>query len=282
VEGVEGRDEVGQLARSFNQMTADLTKHVNRLAHEQSTRERMERDMDLAREIQQSLLPRTKPKLGEFDIAGWSRPADQTGGDYYDWQPLPDGRLAISLADVTGHGIGPALVTTACRAYARASFPTGQELAHLMARINELLAEDLESGRFVTFVVGLLDPVACTMSMLSAGHGPILLYRKASDSVENCEIQGIPLGIDSGFSYESPAEIVFDHGDVLVFVTDGFFEWPSASGEMFGTDRLEEAVRANAHLSSEEIIEQLYATVCRFVGDVEQEDDLTAVVIKRC
>ena len=113
--------EVRNLAHSFNSMTADLRANVERLAVEKAVRQRMEHDLDIARQIQRGLLPSSKPDVPGYDIAGWSRAADKTGGDYFDWQVLPDGRILISLADVTGHGIGPALMAAVCRAYARAT-----------------------------------------------------------------------------------------------------------------------------------------------------------------
>src|SRR6185369_6085789 len=111
----------------------------------------------VARSIQQALIPHAGPSIPGFDIAGWNRPADQTGGDYYDWQMLPDGNWIVTLADVSGHGIGPALVTAACRAYVRASSFYNSDLSSLAGRMNRLLAEDLPEGRFVTMVSVIID-----------------------------------------------------------------------------------------------------------------------------
>jgi serine phosphatase RsbU (regulator of sigma subunit) len=166
-----------------------------REAELQRALERMNHDLGIARSIQQGLLPRHPPDLAGFEIAGWNQPADQTGGDYFDWQALPDGRFAISLADVTGHGIGPALVMAACRAYARASFLAGGDPSTVLDRLNQLLAEDLPADRFVTFAVALLDPVESKLQLLSAGHGPILWYRPATGEIRNLDAQGIPLGL---------------------------------------------------------------------------------------
>jgi len=123
VDGIKTGDELGQLAESFNIMAARLREHVERLADEEANRRKIEHDLSIARKIQQGLLPAESPHLPGYELAGWSQPADETGGDYYDWQTLPNNETAISLADVTGHGVGPALVTAVCRAYARASFP---------------------------------------------------------------------------------------------------------------------------------------------------------------
>jgi serine phosphatase RsbU (regulator of sigma subunit) len=281
VEGITSKDEIGELARSFNTMTAELRSHVDRLASERASREKLERDLDLARSIQQGLLPSGPPEIEGFEIAGWSQPADQTGGDYYDWQPLPDGRLAVTLADVTGHGIGPALVTAVCRAYARASFPSQEELGTLVNRINELLVEDLTTGRFVTFVVACLDPAAHRIQLLSAGHGPLYLYTASDGQVQEFMAHDIPFGVAPEVGYGPPQELDLAPGDLLVLITDGFFEWANAAGEQFGTARLRETIRTTSSLPPDEMISRIYASVREFVGDTTQDDDLTAVVLKR-
>ena len=155
--------------------------------------ERVNQDLETARSIQQGLLPTELPGLEDFDVAGWNQPADQTGGDYFDWQTLPDGRLAISLGDATGHGIGPALVTASCRAYARASFLVGEQEG-VLNRLNQLLAADLPSNRFVTYAVILLDPVTSGVEVLSAGHGPILWYRYTDDRIDSLALREFPWG----------------------------------------------------------------------------------------
>ena len=235
----------------------------------------------MARTIQQDLLPKQPLATPRFDIAGWNQPADATGGDYFDWQELPDGRIAVSLADVSGHGIGPALVMAVCRAYARASFPAARDLPEVMTRLNELLVKDLPSERYVTFVVAWLDPANSKVELLSAGHGPLLLYNVASDKFQSIEPQGIPFGLFPGFPYGSPYCFEMAPGDLLVLTTDGFFEWANAQDEQFGLERLQEAIRSSRHLQATEIIARLHAAVVEFARGTAQLDDLTAVVVKR-
>jgi serine phosphatase RsbU (regulator of sigma subunit) len=244
-------------------------------------RDQMKRDLDIARSIQQGLLPRQFPSLKGYEIAGWNQPAEETGGDYYDWQTLPDGKIAVSLADATGHGIGPALVTAVCRAYARASLPFGGELGELMTRINTLLVEDLPPNRFVTFVVGVLDPKTSRLQLLSAGQAPILVYRASQDSVEDHGAHGIPFGISGQFAYGGAQEMLLSPGDKVVLLTDGFFEWENSTGEQFGLVRLKEAIRAARHLSPQELIAKIYGEVVGFAGGTKQQDDLTALVVER-
>jgi serine phosphatase RsbU (regulator of sigma subunit) len=265
-------------------VAGQIRQHVQAALREAEMRskiERIEHDLGIARSIQQGLLPDRVPDIEGFEIAGWSQPADETGGDYYDWQQLPDGRLAISLADVTGYGVGPALVTAVCRAYARASFPSPEDLGTLVNRINELLVEDLVTGRFVTFVVACLDVATARLQLLSAGHGPLFLYTANDGQVQEFAAHDIPFGVAPDVGYGPPQEIDFAAGDLLVLITDGFFEWSNAEGEQFGIARLSESIRANAALPPKEIISQVYAAVREFVGDTAQDDDLTAVILKR-
>lgn len=281
VDGINTNDEIGELASSFNAMTADLRDNLNRLAEERAGREKMERDLDIARQIQQGLLPSESPNVPGFEIAGWSLPAEQTGGDYFDWQPLNDGRFAVSLADVTGHGIGPALVTAVCRAYARASFLTSDDVTAMLSHINGLLADDLPSNRFITFVVALIDPAASRVQMLSAGHGPLFCYRASDDRVEDHSAHGFPFGLTQDEVYDPPLDLTMAPGDLIVLCTDGFFEWANASQELWGTERLCACIRENAQRPAAEIIAAMYESVQTFAGGTSQDDDLTAVIIKR-
>ena len=237
--------------------------------------------MDIARSIQQGLLPAAAPNIEGFEIAGWSQPADRTGGDYFDWQALQDGRLVVMLADVTGHGLGPALLAAVCRAYARASFRPGEDLWTSMERINRALRADLSEGRFVTFVAVTCRPGGDRLQLLSAGHGPVFLYRIKGGTTSGMKAQGMPLGVTSEFSSDPPLEIELQPGDMVVLATDGFFDWSNAEGEQFGTARLAQAIRAAGTLPPQQIIATLYDAVVEFTGGTSQKDDLTAVIIKR-
>jgi serine phosphatase RsbU (regulator of sigma subunit) len=243
--------------------------------------EKLERDLDLARDIQRGLLPTEPLSIAGFEVFGWNEPADQTGGDYFDWQQLADGRWVITVADVTGHGVGPALVTAFCRAYSRASLPLVDGLGACLTRLNEQVHQDLPAGRFVTLVVALLGPDGGEMELLSAGHGPLFLYRAATGALESFNAHEIPLGLMPDVTYGAAQPIELKQGDVVVLLTDGFFEWANASGEQFGLRRLEEAIAAEAPGTVEEIVAGLHRRVLEFVGSTPQPDDLTVVVIKR-
>ena len=135
-------------------ISEQIRKHLRAALREAETKRKLDavqHDLQIARSIQQSLLPKDKPQVPGFDVAGWNKPADDTGGDYFDWQTIPDGRVVISLADVMGHGIGPPSLASVCRAYARSSFRATQDLYQLV-KISEAFGLDLTTGRFATFV----------------------------------------------------------------------------------------------------------------------------------
>lgn len=274
-------DEIRQLVMAFNGMTADLRANIRRLAAETATRERIEHDLDIARGIQRGLLPMNRPDHPKYEIVGWNQPAEQTGGDYYDWQMLPDGRTIVTLADVSGHGIGPALVTAVCRAYARASFAAIRDLSPVIAQLNDLLVGDLVEGRFVTLVAVSLDPSSNHAAIISAGHGPILHYVAAKHELVHVPTTDLPLGIESQLPYSPAADRYLGPGDFLLLITDGFFEWANSTGQVFGIKRLHDAILDMARLPCEQIISGLYQRVRDFAGPVPQADDVTAVIVKR-
>jgi serine phosphatase RsbU (regulator of sigma subunit) len=266
----------------------EVKGHVREAADEAAAAERAERqvtgmlhDLSVARDIQRGLLPTRRPQLAGFDITGMNRPADQTGGDYYDWQVLPDGRLALVMADVSGHGIGPALVMAVCRAYARATAATCPEPTALVTRMNKLLADDLPADRFITLAVAVLDADG-TARLVSAGHGPTLLYRAATGEVVRFDGDGMPLGVSPGEEYGPVTPLVLDEGDVLVLLTDGFFEWcRPGDDEAFGISRLQDALRASASRDAATILQSIDEAVISFCAGSAQSDDMTAIVVKR-
>jgi serine phosphatase RsbU (regulator of sigma subunit) len=243
--------------------------------------ERIRGELEAARSIQQGLLPKASPQLAGYDVAGWNKPADQTGGDFFGWQLLPDGRMAFTLADVTGHGIGAALIAATCHAYTRAGMAEHSDPGAILTQLNRLLCHDLPSGKMVTYVAAALEPAEGWLELLSAGHGPLLLYTAADDRVQAFEAHGIPFGIFPSMSYGPAQKIHLAKGDLLVLLTDGFFEWENASKEDFGIPRLKDAIRAARQLPSAQIIKSLHEAVVGFAGGTRQMDDLTAVVVKR-
>ncbi len=241
----------------------------------------IELDLRVARDIQKGLLPLASPELAGFDVAGMARPAELAGGDYYDWQPLPDGRLAVVIADVTGHGVGPAIVMAVCRAYARAAAPVTIGPDKLMQRLNDLIYDDVKGARFITMVLAVIG-IDGNVEMVSAGHGPTLLYRAATREVESLGSDGLPLGVAADQEYGPHQLLHLEPKDVLLMLTDGFFEhFRVGDTEQFGVERLNAALRDNADKSSADIITAIDKAVADFARGAPQIDDMTAVVIKR-
>lgn len=242
---------------------------------------RIERDLSIARSIQQGLLPREDPHVTGFDIAGWSRPADETGGDFFDFLPLPSGRLALAIADATGHGIGPALVSVEARALFRAVIGTAAGLEAAVNDMHRLLSLDLPDNRFVTAFCGILDPESAMLTYLSAGQGPIMLYEAATRRVRELPVQGLPLAFFPDAGYAGATQVPMAVGDVLVLLTDGFYEWSRPDGEAFGEERVGDLVCRHHDARAAELISILEQAVLQFAAGARQADDLTAVIVKR-
>jgi serine phosphatase RsbU (regulator of sigma subunit) len=244
----------------------------------------VEGELEIARTIQLGLLPSAPPDLPGFDIAGRAEPASQAGGDYFDWQALADGRLVVGVADVTGHGVGPALVMAVCRAYARATAPRSTGPADLLSRLNDLIVTDVRGGRFITMALAVVRESG-SIDLLSAGHGPSFLYRAAragaAAHVEHFGGDGLPLGVLDGESYAPVRQLEMEHGDVLVLITDGFMEQLGPEKGQFGIERLAATIQGHAHEPSERIVAALFGAVREFAGATPQNDDMTVVVIKR-
>ncbi|MEM9253064.1 MAG: PP2C family serine/threonine-protein phosphatase, partial [Planctomycetota bacterium] len=194
-----------------------------------------EGEIRAASDVQQHLLPSQPPTLPGWQVAGWSRPAEQNGGDYWDWLALRSGKVAVSIADVAGHGLGPALVTAVCRSYARGSLRDWPNLADAVRRVAQLLVEDMPEGRFVTYAVTLItpapDPAApARLPLLSAGHGPSLLVHAQDGRVDQLNADDLPLGVTADMEFTHVRELTLEPGDTLVLLTDGFFEWQNPDG----------------------------------------------------
>ena len=263
------------------EVARQIRGHVSVALREAREVERIRGELETARTIQQALLPKEAPRLAGYDVAGWNQPADQTGGDYFGWQALPDGRVAFTLADVTGHGIGAALIAATCHAYTRAGMAEQSDLGAIVSHLNRLLCDDLPPGKLVTFVAAALEPADGRLDLLSAGHGPLLLYTAADDRVQSFDAHGIPFGIIPTMPYGPPQKIRLarrrsagaPHRRVLRVGKCGRrrFRHPAAAGDHPGraqpaglTDHLQPSRRRRP--------------LCR---GTRQLDDLTAVVVKR-
>jgi len=265
-------------------VASEVRSHVEAALREAETQhllKQVEHELQIARSVQQSLLPKLRPQIAGFAVAGWSQAADDTGGDFYDWKKLSDGRWVVFLADVTGHGIGPAILASVCRAYSRASFNGRDTLAETLKNINQSFSEDLTPERFATFVAAVCQEGSNQVELLSAGHGPIFIYSAKDNSLQYLHAQALPLGILPDMDGASPVTLGMQTGDMLLLITDGFFEWENSAQEQFGSERLAEVLRKFRDCEPEIIIAELYDAVLHFAQGTPQKDDLTAVLIKR-
>jgi serine phosphatase RsbU (regulator of sigma subunit)/protein-S-isoprenylcysteine O-methyltransferase Ste14 len=261
-----------------------IRAHLIAALQEVETRRKLDRveyDLTIARSIQMGLLPKHSPVINGYDIAGWSQPADQTGGDYYDWIELPDGRLIVIIADASGHGIGPALLIAACRAYFRAIVQRDDPLESITAQVDALLTCDVPDGRFITAAIALLEPRSNKLCLYSAGHAPMYMYVAANNGVTLFDADQPPLGIHLGQFDSKARQLQLAPGDALVLVTDGFFECRNQSGQMLGPDRLGNEIKTHHALNATDMIRRLYSDVLTFSQGTAQADDITAVVIQR-
>ena len=247
-----------------------------------AAREKILRELKIARTIQTDLLPKGAPSIKGFDIAGWNKPAAETGGDFFDFQLLNDGRLILTIADVTGHGIGPALLAAECHALQRAAFSFLPAIKNSVTLMNRLLSDDIPDDRFVTAFFGCLNPEDNQLTFLSAGHGPILMLRASTGEFDELPIHGMPLGILSDAAYDKWEYTRFEPGDILIALTDGFFEWENSEQKVFEIEKICNIVKYYQSLSAQDIIQQVYAALLKHVDGGIQPDDLTAFIVKRC
>jgi len=243
-------------------------------------KQKMEVALGVAQDIQGSVLPGEAPQVAGFDIAGRCVPCDETGGDYFDFIELPSGELGIAIGDVTGHGVGSALLMMSARSLLRASVGANDDMQQLLIKVNNLLTADVRDGMFMSLFYATLNPAASSLRYLSAGHDPGIMVRASSGEVELLPSRTCPMGIFEDFPMNEPEEFKMSSGDVLFLSTDGIPETEDANQELFGRERLEELIVQNVAKSPVEIIDAVLAESDQHRGDGEQTDDLTIVVIK--
>ena len=268
-----------ELASTLGSLTG-LTLQRQILFDEYREKQRIDHDLQLARNIQRSLLLIADPHLPGYDIAGWSQAADATGGDFYDYFDLPDGRLGLVVADVAGHGLAASLLACETRALIRSASSTTSSLLEIVASANNLLYRDLRHERFVVLFLGALDAATGCLEFVGAGCAP-LVYRGSSGEFAPTEATIPPLAISPTIPADAVTAVTLEPGDLVALATDGFYEWENEQRQQFGLARLHDSVRHNAGRPGAELIAALHQEVLTFAGTVKQVDDLTAMVIKR-
>ncbi len=266
------RDEVGQLIESFNTMALQLEERI-----------RLKEALDLAMQVQQSLLPRESPQIDGLDIAGKSIYCDETGGDYYDFLEFSelDGRLGVVVGDVAGHGIAAALIMATVRSLLRSRITQPGTLAEVITDVNRLLCLDTsESASFMTLFFMFADRARKKISWVRAGHDPAIIYDRATDSFNELRGGGIALGVDETLSFHEYEYDGWTEGQIIVIGTDGIWEAESDQAEAFGKERLRELIREHRNRSAREILQTITDALDEFRRTAPQQDDITLVVVK--
>jgi hypothetical protein len=237
-----------------------------------------EERMRVARAIQARLLPVASPNLPAFDIAGESHPAEATGGDYFDFIPMRNGRVGIVVGDVSGHGFASALLMSEVRAYLRALVVTHDNVSDILTLTNAFLVEDTDDGTFVTLFFACLDPENRSLTYAGAGHEGYLVH--STGRRQRLRSTSIPLGIDKRVVIATPPPVDLEPEGVVLLVSDGIVEAPSQCGERFGIERTIEVISSHRDKSALEMIDLLFKTVRGFSGRIPQQDDQAAVIVK--
>lgn len=272
---------------SFSDMVLDGQRHYVAFIRDITERKRSEkalleneREFRAAREIQQHLFPKQPPALPGFEIAGASYPAATASGDYYDYLPMLYGRTGVVIGDVSGHGIGPALLMAITRAYLRLLTSRRENPGEILTVANKTLIDDMGSDRFLTLCLARIDPEKRSLVYANAGHSTAYLLNAAGELKHPLKRTGIALGWNADATYGDSDPVPLDTGDVLILGTDGIEEAVGTDDSLFGTGRLLEVVRTTRHKPARLIVDALYEATRAFTAHAAQEDDITAIVVK--
>ncbi len=268
----QGGREFRLLSEALNRMIVDLRERLH-----------LRNSLQVAMDIQKSLLPASDPISPLLDVAGRSTYCDETGGDYYDFidvSAVPPSSLLVAIGDVMGHGIPSALVMATARAALRTSVQIDHKLADLMTRTNRVLAADNRHNRFMTLLLVTIEPESRTVRWSSAGHDPVIVFDPATDSFQELEGGDMPLGITEDAQYEEFVSKPLPPQTVLMLGTDGVWEMLNEKQQQYGKDRLREIIRKYHNEPAKQIAAALDADLAAFRGVASSMDDVTYVIVK--
>lgn len=263
-----------------NQAAVALQKML--LIDDRNTKLRMERDLEIARTIQEQMLPKQIPQPDRYEIAVYSKPSDLTGGDIYDlhWCNKYSNEIFLLLADAAGHGIGPALAVTQLRSALHMGIHTVDTLSKLVSMVNNQLIDDLPDDKFITAFVSKLHLNENTIHYLAPGQAPLLHYCNNTKHVYDMGPTSPPLGIIQ-MNEDAPQIVVLSKGDIMVLLTDGFYESENSKSEQFGTNRIIDLIHTYQHLPAQELLNMMIKAIQEYSDNAPQTDDMTAIIIKR-
>ena len=276
------RNELGQLAVTFNRMTREL-----RVATEQALeQERIKKELQVAHQIQHMLLPKQTPKIPGFTFGTLYRAAKEVGGDYYDFFQLDQNHFSITVADVCGKGVPAAMLMSVARSMLKTVALGDLSPAGVTRELNRLLLNDLRGGLFITLFYAVVDIDQRTLTYTSAGHNPVMVWHPRGNKFQalNLEPPCLPLGLDGSGMFDKLAKerkITLRKGEAIILYTDGVTEAVDPRGEVFGVEGLMNSIRACAdHENAEGIIRGLDNDLNKFCGQFAQSDDIAVVAMK--
>ncbi len=245
------------------------------------------RSLLLAGEVQKSLLPKKPPQIAGLDIAGISIPCEEIGGDYFDYLKQPHGReagddlLAVTVADIAGHGVDSALLMATARTAMRDRFAAPGNLDEIVDDLNRSLLEDFSTtDRFMTLFALQVDRRRRELRWVRAGHDPALVYHPGTDRFEELGGEGLPLGISADWPIDVGHTDNLPPGSIIAVGTDGVWETRNTQGDMFGKERFKTLIRKSAGMPAETIVHDVREALYEFTGGLKPEDDITLVIVK--
>jgi len=278
---IDASDEIGEIAQAFNEMTNKFREAQVTLMEQQ----KLQKELQVAQEIQQMLLPSDFPEVEGFEIASYYEAAKEVGGDLFDFVEVDEDTVGIIVADVSGKGVPGSLIMTMIRTAIRLESRGNKNPADVLARVNRFVADDMKRGMFVTMFYIILDSRARIIHYASAGHNPMILYRGSSKQTYYLNPSGFPVGIQlpdlNLFAKTIQTDSIrLREDDILVLYTDGITEAMNSQRELYREERFLDAIRRNAHLDVGEFVRSINEDIKKFTGGAPQNDDITFVAIK--
>ncbi len=278
---IDASDEIGEIAQAFNEMTHKFREAQVTLMEQQ----KLQKELQVAQEIQQMLLPSDFPKVEGYDIASYYEAAKEVGGDLFDFVEVDDDSIGICVADVSGKGVPGSMIMTMIRTALRLESRGNKNPAEVLSKVNQFVADDMKRGMFVTMFYVVLDSRNREIHFASAGHNPMILYRNSTKQTYYLNPPGFPVGIQlpdmSLFDRTIKTESIrLREDDILVLYTDGVTEAMNHKRELYREERFLDSIRRNAHLSVGEFIKTINAELKQFTGGAPQNDDITVVAIR--
>jgi phosphoserine phosphatase RsbU/P len=280
---IEARDQLGELADSFNSMTASIEELLRQAAEKR----RLEEELRIAREIQMSLLPQGPLVVPGLSLTAVCVPAREVGGDYYDFLPLDEDRLGLLIADVSGKGTSAALYMAELKGIMLSLCQMHRSPRELLIHANHIIADNLDARSFITMTYAVIDRRARTMTYARAGHTPMIHLSPKGPRREARILapDGLVLGlkIDRGEMFERLLEesvIDLHTGDLFVLFTDGISESMNEVSDTFGETRLGKLIEEHGHLPFDQLRERILREIEAFVGNASQHDDMTMILVK--